>query len=80
MLPPRALEYLGRRARIVIPQLLGEPFENDTFEPPGRFVARFLAWAESVPDDTLLGVVRTLSNDGEQWVKGRSRVVSLVMV
>ncbi len=24
MLPPRALEYLGRRARIVIPQLLGE--------------------------------------------------------
>jgi hypothetical protein len=42
-LPARALEYLGRRACIVIPQLLGEPFDRHPFEPPDRFTARFLA-------------------------------------
>jgi hypothetical protein len=58
---------------MVIPRLFGEPFEGDPFEPPNVFAARFLAWAESAPDDKLVRALTTLSTEGRQWVRGRSR-------
>jgi hypothetical protein len=75
-LPPKALEHVGRRARVVVPRLFpGDVIDGDPFEPPERFAARFLAWAAAAPPDKLVMALRTLSTDGSggRWVKGKSR-------
>src|SRR3974377_1275177 len=44
-LPQWALEYLGRRARAVLPILFpDDEFEADFFDSPERFVTKFMAW------------------------------------
>jgi hypothetical protein len=65
-LPPAALQHFGRRARIVIPRLFGEPFQDDPFEPPDRLATRFVKWAESVPDEKLVTALKALSSDGHR--------------
>jgi hypothetical protein len=55
MLPPRALEFLGRRAPIVIARLFDEAIIGDPLGLPNSFL---LAWAGSVPDDKLVALHR----------------------
>jgi hypothetical protein len=74
LLPPRVVEDLGRRARVVAPQLFpGEISDSPPFESPECFVARFIVWTESTTPDKLARALRSLSADGGSWVLGRRR-------
>jgi hypothetical protein len=73
-LPKRAVEHMGRRARVVIPHLFpGETIEVGVFDPPERLAARFLSWANSADDQKLVAALGILSAEGGGWVAGRSR-------
>jgi hypothetical protein len=73
-LPERAIEYMGRRARSVIPQLFpGETIDEDIFDLPDRLAARLLAWAAAADDQKFVEALRVLSFEGAHPVPGRSR-------
>jgi hypothetical protein len=73
-LPREAIEYMGRRARRVIPLLFSGTYGEDyAFDPPERFVARLLEWIDAADDGQFIEAVRTLSSEGGRGVPGRSR-------
>jgi hypothetical protein len=73
-LPKLAIEYIGRRARVVMPRLFpGEIIGGSIFDPPDRLAGRFLAWAISADDQKLFKALRILTAEGGRIVLGRSR-------
>jgi hypothetical protein len=72
-LPQEALKDVARRARIVLPRIRGERFESEPFEPPGRFIDRFLVWVEQAARDELVEGARQLSSEGGERRQGKSR-------
>jgi hypothetical protein len=73
-LPNLAIEYIGRRARVVIPRLFpGETIGGSIFDPPYRLATRLLAWAISADDQILVKTLRILTAEGGRIVTGRSR-------
>jgi hypothetical protein len=73
-LPKKAVEYMDRRAQVVIQRLfLGETIEEDVFHPSNHSASRFLAWANTADDQELITALRVLSGEGGHVVPGRSR-------
>lgn len=73
-LPQAAIEYMGRRARVVIPTLFpGESIEDSVSDPPDRLADRFLVWAAAADDQKLVEALSVLTSDAERIVPGRSR-------
>ena len=73
-LPREAIEYMGRRARVLIPRFFSGTYgEKCGFDPPERFVAQFLEWVRTANDDKLVEALQRLSGEGGRGVPGRSR-------
>lgn len=73
-LPREAIEWLARRARVVIPRLFdSETIGDDVSDPPDRLAVRFLAWVVGAEDQKFDVALRALSFEGEDVVPGRSR-------
>jgi hypothetical protein len=73
-LPKKAVEYMDRRAQVVIPRLFpGETIEEDVLYPSNPLAAGFLAWADTADDQELITALRVLSGEGGRVVPGRSR-------
>jgi hypothetical protein len=73
-LPRPALQYMGRRARVVIPTLFpGESIEDSVSDPSDRLADRFLVWTAAADDQKLVKALSVLASDSERVVPGRSR-------
>jgi hypothetical protein len=73
-LPPKAAEYIGRRAPMVIWRIF--PGENGGFgssDLPGSTFGRFLGWAATANGPKLVKALQVLTADGARIVAGRSR-------
>jgi hypothetical protein len=73
-LPKEAIEQVGSRSRVVIPELFpGVTIGDEPFDPPQRLAARFLEWAAAAEGTKLVTALRVLSEEGARITKGRSR-------
>jgi len=72
-LPPKAAEYIGRRAPTVISRLFRENIGTGISDLPEHAFDRFLDWGATASGRKLVTALQVLTADGASIVAGRSR-------